>query len=114
MSFTYAIFATIHCCTAPAPAADVIRQDFMVTSEGDFRIFVRELRATEAQPDRSPMLLVNGGRSGVLASWDVNAPSSLVAEEFARAGMILAPPARLLAWGTVQGNEPVIGHGRRT
>ena len=32
------------------------------------------------------MLLVNGGRPGVLASWDVDAPGSSTAEELAKAG----------------------------
>jgi pimeloyl-ACP methyl ester carboxylesterase len=89
MPFTRTILASIICCTVLAPAwaaADVIRQDFTVSTEDGLRIFVRELRDTETRVDRGPMLLVNGGRSGVLASWDVNAPGSSVAEEFAKAG----------------------------
>jgi len=66
--------------------ADTIRRDFTVTNEDGLQIFLRELRDTGAPADRGPLLLVNGGRSGVLASWDVNAPGTSVAEEFARAG----------------------------
>lgn len=66
--------------------ADIVRRDFTVTSEDGLSIFVREMRDTQAPSDRGPMLLVNGGRPGVLASWDVNAPGSSTAEELAKAG----------------------------
>lgn len=72
---------------ASSPAtAEILRRDFTVTSADGLRIFVRELRDTQAQSDRGPMLMVNGGRSGVLASWDVDAPGSSAAEEIAKAG----------------------------
>ncbi len=90
MQVTRAIVtAVLCCCTTLAPAlaaADVVRQDFTVSAEDGLQIFVRELHDPDARAERGPMLLVNGGRSGVLASWDVNAPGSSVAEEFARAG----------------------------
>jgi pimeloyl-ACP methyl ester carboxylesterase len=76
-------FAAAHPRSA---AADILRRDFTVTSADGFTIFVRELRDGQAPSDRGPMLLVNGGRPGVLASWDVNAPGSSTAEELAKAG----------------------------
>ncbi len=66
--------------------AETVRHDFYVTSEDGLKIFVRELRDTIAIDVRGPMLMVNGGRSGVLASWDVDAPGTSVAQEMARAG----------------------------
>jgi pimeloyl-ACP methyl ester carboxylesterase len=39
-----------------------------------------------AEEDRGPLLLLNGGRPGVLASWDVDRPGPSVAALFARAG----------------------------
>jgi pimeloyl-ACP methyl ester carboxylesterase len=66
--------------------AEIRRRDLTVTSADGFTIFVRNLRDTKASSDRGPMLLVNGGRPGVLASWDVNAPRSSAAEELAKAG----------------------------
>ncbi len=73
-------------CPPPPAMAELLRRDFTVSSADGLRIFVRELRDTEARSDRGPMLLVNGGRPGVLASWDVNAPGSSTAEELAKAG----------------------------
>jgi pimeloyl-ACP methyl ester carboxylesterase len=72
--------------SSQSATAEIIRRDFTVTSEDGFKIFVREVRDTAASSDRGPMLLVNGGRPGVLASWDVNAPGSSTAEELAKAG----------------------------
>ena len=66
--------------------AEIVRRDFTVASVDGFTIFVREIRDTAASSDRGPMLLVDGGRPGVLASWDVNAPGSSTAEELAKAG----------------------------
>ncbi|WP_207921140.1 alpha/beta fold hydrolase [Burkholderia pyrrocinia] len=66
--------------------AEIIRLDYTIPGEDGLHIFVREIRDTRACSDRGPMLLVNGGRPGVLASWDVNAPSSSTAEELAKAG----------------------------
>ncbi|MDS7932888.1 alpha/beta hydrolase [Acinetobacter sp. V91_7] len=56
-----------------------------MTDDG-LTIFVRELHDTITTGDRGPILMINGGRSGVLASWDVDAPSTSVAQEFAKAG----------------------------
>ncbi len=67
-------------------AAEIVRSDFRVRGEDGLALFVRELRDTAATADRGPMLMVHGGRSGVLASWDVDAPGSSAAEEIARAG----------------------------
>ncbi|MDX7767055.1 alpha/beta hydrolase [Aeromonas caviae] len=80
--------AALGCLTLPSTHAyaEIVRRDFTVTSQDGLRIFVRELHDSDVRLDRGPMLLVNGGRSGVLASWDVDAPSSSVAEELARAG----------------------------
>lgn len=72
--------------TSNLAMAEIVRRDFSVTSADGLRIFVRELHDTQASSDRGPMLMVNGGRSGVLASWDVDAPGSSTAEEIARAG----------------------------
>ncbi|EHD21419.1 MULTISPECIES: alpha/beta hydrolase [Brenneria] len=66
--------------------AETVRHDFTITTEDGIRIFVRELRDTDATADRGPMLMVNGGRSGVLASWDVDAPGTSAAQEIAKAG----------------------------
>ena len=66
--------------------AETVRRDFMVTSEDGLKIFVRELLDTCAATDRGPLLMVNGGRSGVLASWDVDAPGTSTAQELANAG----------------------------
>jgi pimeloyl-ACP methyl ester carboxylesterase len=66
--------------------AEMIEHDFTVTSEDGLSIFVRELRDTHANTDRGPMLMVNGGRSGVLASWHVDAPGTSVAQNIAKAG----------------------------
>lgn len=66
--------------------AEMIENDFTVTSEDGISIFVRELRDTQANTDRGPMLMVNGGRSGVLASWHVEAPGTSAAQEIAKAG----------------------------
>lgn len=66
--------------------AEIVRHDFSVVSSDGFKVFVREMRDTATSSDRGPMLLVNGGRPGVLASWDVNAPGSSAAEELAKAG----------------------------
>jgi pimeloyl-ACP methyl ester carboxylesterase len=80
--------AFLGCAALSATPAmfELLRRDFTVSSADGLRIFARELRDTEARSDRGPMLLVNGGRPGVLASWDVNAPGSSTAEELARAG----------------------------
>lgn len=89
MHFAHLIALTVlaSASLAPAPSgAEPVRRDFTVQSEDGLQIFVRELRDTEAESDRGPLLLVNGGRSGVLASWDVNAPGSSTAEELAKAG----------------------------
>jgi len=72
--------------TAAPATAEIIRRDFTVLSTDGLRIFVRELRDTEARADKGPMLMVNGGRAGVLASWDVDAPGASTAEEIAAAG----------------------------
>lgn len=66
--------------------AEVIRRDYTVQNEDGLQIFVRELRDDQACVDRGPMLLVNGGRPGVLASWDVDAPEPSTAQELAKAG----------------------------
>ncbi|VFR57243.1 alpha/beta hydrolase fold [plant metagenome] len=66
--------------------AEIIERDFTVISEDGMNIFVRELRDTRASSDRGPMLMVNGGRSGVLASWHVDAPGASAAQEIAKAG----------------------------
>lgn len=66
--------------------AEILRHDFFVTSKDGLKIFMRELRDTTTTVDRGPMLMVNGGRSGVLASWDVDAPGTSVAQEMASAG----------------------------
>ncbi|OLN30417.1 alpha/beta hydrolase fold [Desulfovibrio sp. DV] len=62
------------------------RHDFSVSSKDGLRIFVREMRDAGSQSNRGPLLLVNGGRPGVLASWDVDAPGTSTAEELAKAG----------------------------
>ncbi|VFR19794.1 alpha/beta hydrolase fold [plant metagenome] len=79
-----AIFLSIF--FALSARAELIERDFTVTSEDGQSIFVRELRDTQTSADRGPMLMVNGGRSGVLASWHVNAPGTSAAQEIARAG----------------------------
>ncbi|HIH2746413.1 alpha/beta hydrolase [Burkholderia aenigmatica] len=66
--------------------AEVMRRDYTVRAEDGLKIFVRELRDDKACVDRGPMLLVNGGRPGVLASWDVDAREPSTAEAFAKAG----------------------------
>lgn len=66
--------------------AETVRHDFTVTTEDGLRLFVRQLRHTVAISDRGPLLMVNGGRSGVLASWDVDAPGTSAAQEIAKAG----------------------------
>ncbi|WP_218586291.1 alpha/beta hydrolase [Acerihabitans arboris] len=66
--------------------AETVRHDFTIATEDGLRIFVRELRDSAATSDRGPMLMVNGGRSGVLASWDVGAPGLSTAKEIAKAG----------------------------
>ncbi|OSN02569.1 MULTISPECIES: alpha/beta hydrolase [Lonsdalea] len=66
--------------------AETVRHDFTITNEDGLRIFIRELRDTASTSDRGPMLMINGGRSGVLASWDVDAPSTSAAQEIAKAG----------------------------
>ncbi|GAB1576579.1 alpha/beta hydrolase [Bordetella petrii] len=70
----------------PPAAAEPLRSDFTVETEDGMRLFVRALHDSAARADHGPLLLVNGGRSGVLASWDVDAPGASTAEAFARAG----------------------------
>ncbi len=64
----------------------IVRQDFAVRAEDGLRIFVRRVTHPAHATDRAPMLLVNGGRPGVLASWDVDRPGPSTAELLARAG----------------------------
>jgi len=69
-----------------AGVAAIQRSDSHVTSKDGLKLFVRELSVAGTACGRGPMLLVNGGRAGVLASWDVDAPASSAAEELAKAG----------------------------
>src|SRR5690606_13722696 len=70
----------------PPAAAAPLRADFTVESDDGMRLFVRALLAPAAAAAHGPLLLVKGGRSGVLASWAVEAPGTATAEAFARAG----------------------------
>ena len=77
--------------SSPVPATEresrVERLDFLVTTADGLEIFVRRVTATDG--GRGPMLLVNGGRPGVLASWDVDVPGPSAAERFARSGHVV-------------------------
>lgn len=66
--------------------AEVLRKDFTVETEDGLDIFVRRIVAANGKEDRGPLLLVNGGRPGVLASWDVDVPGPSTAALFAAAG----------------------------
>jgi pimeloyl-ACP methyl ester carboxylesterase len=66
--------------------AEVDREDFTVETKDGFDIFVRKISGGSARPARGPLLLVNGGRPGVLASWDVDAPAPSTAAQLAEAG----------------------------
>lgn len=76
---------------AQAPAGEqadrVKREDFSVTTRDGLEIFVR--RVSGASAERGPMLLVNGGRPGVLASWDVDVPGPSTAARLADAGHVV-------------------------
>lgn len=62
------------------------REDFFVATSDGYRIFVRQITYAHPIADRGLLLLINGGRPGVLASWDVDEPAASTAELFARAG----------------------------
>lgn len=66
--------------------AEPERADLTVKTEDGLSIFIRQLIDDEADSDLGPLLLVNGGRPGTLASWDVDAPGPSTAALFAKAG----------------------------
>ena len=66
--------------------AEVARTDLTVASEDGLQLFVRRFEDDAAREDRGPFLLINGGRPGVLASWDVDKPGPSVAALLAKAG----------------------------
>ncbi len=73
------------CLAAPA-AAEVEHEDMYVETEDGLSVFVRRVVDDRAAEDLGPFLLVNGGRPGVLASWDVDVPGPSVAALLAEAG----------------------------
>ncbi len=73
-------------CMADSAAAQVEREDMYVETEDGLSIFVRRVVDGRAEEDRGPFLLVNGGRPGVLASWDVDVPDPSVAALLSEAG----------------------------
>ncbi len=72
----------------PRMASQVVCKDFYVTSDPEIRIFVREVLPSGATSDSVgvPVLLVHGGGSGGLASFDLNVPGYSVAAALANAG----------------------------
>jgi pimeloyl-ACP methyl ester carboxylesterase len=58
--------------------------DFFIEVEQDIHIFVREIQGTN--PDAIPIILVHGARVPGLASFDLDAPQSSVAQDLAAAG----------------------------
>ncbi len=69
----------------PFSAESATRSDFSVETEDGFTIFVRRI-VSDGDRDRGPFLLLNGGRPGVLASWDVDKPAPSTAALIAEAG----------------------------
>lgn len=85
--FTFFIVAILVSFQAAADTTgEVNRVDFSVTTADGLEIFVRGITAPGAKQDLGPMLLVNGGRPGVLASWDVDVPGPSTAARLAAAG----------------------------
>ena len=67
--------------------ADVHRQDFFVASEPGIRVFVREVRSSEARAaDRAPVLLLHGARVPGVPSFDLDVPGGSLAADLALAG----------------------------
>ncbi len=62
------------------------RSDFTVETQDGLSIFVRQVKDDQAERDLGPLLLVNGGRPGTLASWDVDRPGPSTAALLAKAG----------------------------
>ena len=67
--------------------SDLIREDTFVTSDPDVQIFVREVRSSSnLESDRVPILLIHGGGSGSVTSFDINVPGYSVAADLAAKG----------------------------
>ncbi|MGF1543055.1 MAG: alpha/beta fold hydrolase [Parvularculaceae bacterium] len=85
------ILTVVALSTGPAAASpqrsdEPQRSDGYVTTADGLRIFLRRIVEAAPAANRGPLLLVNGGRPGVLASWDVDVPGPSTAALFAAAG----------------------------
>ena len=76
----------VGCASVDPERTAARRTDFSVVNEDGLRLFVRRIQTGSESKDRGPFLLVNGPRSGVLASWDVGADGASTAELLAGAG----------------------------
>ncbi|MBD2103696.1 alpha/beta fold hydrolase [Leptolyngbya sp. FACHB-261] len=63
----------------------VRRQDFYIANGPASRLFIRELRSSRAS-DGIPVLLIHGGGTGGVASFDLDVRGYSLAEDLARAG----------------------------
>lgn len=86
-SFLFA--ATVMSCLAVptiSARAELIRDEFFVTSENNLRLFVRRVSDNAQQTQRGPFLLIHGARVGSVASFDVDVPGYSLAADLAAAG----------------------------
>lgn len=84
--FTIIFLLNVLLCLISQANASVEREDITIETEDGLSIFVRIVFDTKAEADRGAMLMVNGGRPGVLASWDVDIPGPSTAVLLANAG----------------------------
>ena len=69
-----------------ATPSQISRQDFYVTSDSGIQIFVREVTTGEYSASAVPILLIHGGGTGSVASFDLDVPNYSLASDFAAAG----------------------------
>ncbi len=83
---TIVLACLLSLCLPSLARAAVERSDFTVETEDGLTIFVRLITDDAASRARGPFLMINGGRPGVLASWDVDVPGPSTAALLAKAG----------------------------
>ena len=76
-------------CRSEQRGAELEKKDLIVTTRDGLDIFVRRVYRRDGEANRGPFLLVNGGRPGVLASWDSSVTEPSVADVLARAGHVV-------------------------
>ncbi|MGX5819210.1 alpha/beta hydrolase [Chitinophaga lutea] len=69
----------------PAVAQKVTRSDQMIASDPGVQIFVREFKPKK-RSRKPPLLLIHGGGSGAIASFDLPIPGGSLAEDLALQG----------------------------